>query len=867
MSATQPALERLRRPGRAGLAIGFALLAAGAVAAWAFGQRVAADRAAREAFPLVAGQLRVEGLVAPLQIDRDARGIPHVLASSEVDAWFGLGFAHAQDRLAQMLWLRRIALGRTAERIGEDGVATDRLVRTLGFPVLADAAVSQLEPETAALLEAYTAGVNARMARVRSGRVAPSLALRDARPLVPFPAGDETRSPSLDEDPWRVVDSLAVSKLVAWGAGASHERAVVLADLIERLGSMGARPFFPGGEQELGLSVPLDDPDERSGEEGPGQRPVTLLDLVALRAAAWAVPGRLTSSGAPFLVAELSVRPTVPSLLYEAHVRGGSLDAAGVTIPGLPVFWAGRNGEMSWAVAPLPVAAVDLFKESLRRGEAPPGEEGAVRAASTGSEETRGIVLYQNGSRWVPVAERTEEIRVGPPGATGSRVEQLRVRETRHGPIVNSVLADGSPRAPLALAWTGARSGDPLAGMARLAHAGSADDLREALVRHQAPPVEVVYADRGGEVGLQVAGWLPQRTLPSGLSPVPGRLRAFDWRSGIDPAALPHVELPVTGGGNEALADEVVSTGTRLEEELSGVRIEWLWRSGARARRIRSRLSALVGAGALELRAAAAIQQDVAANADPQLVPALLRLAGGRPELSPEGEEVANLLRGWDGVADVRSRGAVAFQLLVGHLLNELLEPAIGPELMDRYLALPGVEPTVLVQNIVLAAARGGRRGGWTDPERVGEAVRESLRRTWMSLSYRLGHNRERWTWGRLHEIEFRPFERPEQGAAGLPRSLGPFPMAGQALSIARAVPDPVSFQSRLASSFRMAVDLASPDRMLTSLAPGQSEHPRHVHFDDGVEPWREGREALVVTSRFLLEEAAVERLLLEPSR
>ncbi|MFP6625094.1 MAG: penicillin acylase family protein, partial [Myxococcota bacterium] len=209
---------------------------------------------------------------------------------------------------------------------------------------------------------------------------------------------------------------------------------------------------------------------------------------------------------------------------------------------------------------------------------------------------------------------------------------------------------------------------------------------------------------------------------------------------------------------------------------------------------------------------------------------------------------------------------AVAFQLLIGHLLDESLLP-IGSQLMDRYLSLPGVEATALVENIVVGAARSGREGGWTDPEAVSAAVRESLRRTWMSLSYRLGHNRERWTWGRLHAITFEPFGGPHTGVAVGDSDLGPFPMGGQAASVARAVPDRETFATRRASTYRMAVDLASPDRMLTALAPGQSEHPAHSHFDDGVAPWREGRPSLVVTSSFLLEEAAVERLVLEPLR
>jgi penicillin amidase len=854
----EPRRVGLRRLGRLGLLIGLGVLVLAGVGVWVASRQIADERAARDAFPMVSGQLRVEGLVERVGIDRDVRGIPHVLASNEADAWFGLGFAHAQDRLAQMLWLRRIALGRTAERLGEEGLDTDRLIRTLGIPQIAEAEAARLSPEASAALTAYAAGVDARMARIRAGRVAAPLPLQMRPGLVRIPWAPEPTPVRFDE-PWRPADSLAIGKLVSWGAGASHERPVVLWDLIERLGGMGSRPFFPGGERELGLAVPLDDPgDAPSGETRHRSR--SLHERASWRASAWAVPGRLTSSGSPILVAELSVAPMAPSLLYEAHVRGGGLDVAGVTVPGLPVFWAGRNPDLAWAASPLPVATVDLFKESLRRGEPPPGYDPPVAPVSAGpADSPRPTVLYQNGSRWVPVAERFEEITVGEPGSSDARVEQLRVRETRHGPLINTLLA--SRRLPLSLAWTGARKGDPITGLLRLARARSAQEVKEALALHRDPPVEVVYAAQDGSVGLQVAGWLPQRTLPSGLSPVPGRLRAFDWRSGIDLEALPHLELGDDSG------DWLVTTGTELEEELSGVHFEWLWRSQARASRLRARLEQVVEGGKLELRAAAEVQDDVAANADPQLVAAMLRLAGSPPELSPEAEEVVNLLRTWDGIAGTDSRGAVAFQLLIGHLLEELLAPTIGPELMERYLSLPGVEATALAQSIVIGAARSGREGGWTDPRVVSEAVREALRRTWMSLSYRLGHNRERWTWGRLHSITFRPFEMLDPEAEAHDGSLGPFPMAGQAASVARAVPDRETFSTRRASTYRMAVDLASPDRMLTTLAPGQSEHSQHPHFDDGVAPWREGRTSLVVTSPFLLEQAAVERLVLEPSK
>ena len=803
------------------------------------------ERAARHAFPMVAGQLRVEGLSARIEIARDSRGIPHVLATTEHDAWFGLGFAQAQDRLAQMFWLRRIALGRASESIGEAGLETDRLVRTLGIPRLAREQAERLDPRVRSALQSYAAGVEARVSRIRSARVAPPVAL----------------SGIADEAPWTLTDSLAVGKLVAWGAGASHERAVVLRDLIERLGAMGSRPFFPGGDRALAGAVPFDDTLEAPASESAPERSPGLADLASIRSSAWVLPGRLTRNGAPILVAELSVGATAPSLLYEAHVRGGELDVAGVTIPGLPVFWAGRNPHVAWAAAPLPVAAVDLFKETLRRGVATDSEGEGVSQEGGGSG--RPAVLYQNGSRWVPVKERYEEISVRQPGSEGHRLERLRIRETRNGPLINPLLAADVRREPLSLAWTGARSGDSLTGLFLVARARDAEAVRLALESHQEPPIEVVYADRQGRVGLQVAGWLPARRLPSGLTPVPGRLGAFRWSEAIERTSLPGRRIMPQGSGDGILPGWVLSTGTYLRAQESEAPLEWLWRDPGRAFRVRQLVGDLVSAGPVELRSAAAVQVDVSANTNPQLVAGLLALAGGASALSPEAGEVADLLRTWDGVAGQDSRGAAAFQLMIGHLVDELLVP-IGPALSERYLALPGVEPTALVESIVLGAARPGHKGGWTDTEVVSAAVRESLRRTWMSLTYRLGHNRERWTWGRLHAITFAPFAMPENSPVS---GLGPFPIGGQAESVARAVPDRRTFATRRVSSYRMAVDLASDDLVLTSLAPGQSEHPGHPHFDDGIAPWRAGRSSLLVMSPFLLEEAAVERLVLEPTR
>ena len=118
----------------------------------------------RQSLAQTQGTIRIDGLKAPVELLRDAYGIPHIRASSIEDAYFGLGFAHAQDRLWQMEMSRRIAAGRLSEIVGASGLDTDRFLRTLGVRRAAEASLAKLDPATRRVLDAYAAGVNAFLA-------------------------------------------------------------------------------------------------------------------------------------------------------------------------------------------------------------------------------------------------------------------------------------------------------------------------------------------------------------------------------------------------------------------------------------------------------------------------------------------------------------------------------------------------------------------------------------------------------------------------------------------------------------------------------------------------------------------------------
>ena len=124
---------------------------------------------------------------------RDTLGVPHVFAKSDHDAYFMVGYLHAQDRLFQMDSSRRQASGTLAELLGPSA-RERRQPRTLGLRRGAALAGGDLA-QSRATLEAYADGVNAWLS---------------ANPLPSEYAALELTKANVQ--PWTMLDSLAVAK-------------------------------------------------------------------------------------------------------------------------------------------------------------------------------------------------------------------------------------------------------------------------------------------------------------------------------------------------------------------------------------------------------------------------------------------------------------------------------------------------------------------------------------------------------------------------------------------------------------------------------------------------------------------------------
>ncbi len=768
------------------------------------------------AHPPVEGSLTVAGLEAPLRIVRDRRGVPHVRAASERDAWFGLGFAQAQDRLGQLVWLRRLALGRSAERTGEAGVASDSLARTLDFAGLAQRDLARATPAARRALEAYAAGVNAWLAQLRAGVVAPPLGL--AEPLASVEA-------------WSPRDSLAIAKHQAFALADPIAEILVLEQVVRAIGPGPARGLFPAPPRLDATSVaaraPRAVPDV--ARLSAARRALGLAGA-SVGSAGWIVGGEGTRRGRALLAADLHFPPTMPARVYEADLRGGALEVAGATLPGIPGFWVGFNPDVAWALVQTPAVVVDLFEETLY------------------AENPR---RYFEQGKWRELALREERIAVA-----GRPDVVLAVRQTSRGPLIDALFPEVGR--PLALRWTGALGGG-IDGLIALAHARDGASAREALRAHAEPVVSALIADARGAGFVQLAGALPRRAMPTGLQPVPSSNATYEWTSRLALEELPYEALSA-GRPWLIAADAPLAAGAS--------RIETLWRTGARARQLEARLREASARGRPDLAQLVALQGDTGSQLAHRTVEAVLALMADAPALGHDEALLLELLRHWDGASRADDRAAAAYHVLCVRTLPRLLRPPLGESLADAYLSLPRVSAsTLLADSLESAAAGGDPEAPWTSPALARDALSRALRETSLLLAARLGASREKWTWGRLHGVRFEPLWpgawRDDDAA------LGPVPLGGDAdaIFVSEYAALGETFDAAVVPGYRLLVDAGNLDQALTAFAPGESEHAGHPHATDGIERWRLGKPSLLSTSDPVIEDGPVQTLALEPAR
>jgi penicillin amidase len=737
------------------------------------------------------------------KITRDGHGVPHVRGETAADAWAGMGYACAQDRLFQLDYDRRRACGRWAEIAGVRAVGGDALSRRLGLAQAARRDVAVMSGPTRAAFEAYADGVNA--------------AIADG--AMPLPGRYQA-------EPWQAWHSVA-AYLVRHVLMGQWQHKLANAVLLARsgptafarletrppLGSPLAAP--PGGRLSAPVSRLLDDAlGDVAGHLG-------FLAEVEPGSNAWAVSGRLTAHGGAVLCNDSHRALDTPNVYWQCRVSCQDFDVAGATFPGLPGFpHFGFNGSVGWAITHADADSQDLYLERFSGRD------------------------YLTEDGWAPADVRRERIDV-----RGGSPVTVPVWATRHGPVVH-----GSPDSGIALAlkWTGThRANRGFECLLPMLTAGSAAELCDAQRGWVDPVNNLVCADVAGDIGYQCRGEVPARSSDCGRRlPVAGWDGRCEWTSAVPFDELPRTVDPAAG---------YVMTANNAIVDGDAPYLSYTFAQPFRAERLRSLLDGRTG---LTVDALAGMQADTVSLA----ARGWGRVLGPLGSIGPLGDERAEaaraLLAGFDGDLAAESAQALLYACFVRALAAGLYRPILGPATWD-WVASGTLAPTLSLirrwlgndtwELLGMPVPSDGAAGAADDGaaerrERVLAAVPAALASAWSAAVAIGGPDPRQWRWGDAHQAALvHPLEGAGAGdgagaGAGWPAGV---PMGGDADTIQAAgygwrAGAPFTVSSL--SVYRQVVDLADGSSASSVIPGGASGDPADPHFADQLAEWAAGR-------------------------
>ena len=745
---------------------------------------------------------------ASVSIARDGHGVPYLASSSDTAAFYAVGYVHAQDRLWQLEVQRHMVQGRLGELFGKESVSQDIWFRTLGLYRSAQLAWPALSRQAQASLTAYAAGVNAGMAA--QAHLPLEFQLLDVKPA-----------------PWTEIDSLAWIKMFAFDLGGNFRKEIAHYVAKQTLPDTQLAPFFPdqqsktsaaiagtpssvGSEHGLRALAAFQDKLER--ELGLGGR--------AVGSNAWVVSGRHTADGAALLANDPHLGLQIPSLWYPISVNGTSLHVTGMSLVGLPLVIFGHNDHIAWGGTNMMADTQDLYLEQ------------------TDASDANAYMLNGSAQRYL---SRTEEIQVRPdfPAALHQAYLpiQVQIRSTRHGPIISDQFHVFDH--PVSLRWTALDAGDTsYEAFYRLGFARDWTDFKSALGALVAPAMNLVYADREGNIGSLSAGRIPIRKHGDGAMPSPGWNDDYAWTGFIPSADWPESYNPASGF--------IVNANNRMVGAEYPHFISLDWASPARAQRIAQLLAdKSEGQKRLSLRDMQQIQGDTIDLDARRLMKAIAWFA-------PQNAEQAGAwayLTHWDGDMAANSPAAAIFHVWMRHFRKRLFDAPLkhggtNPAQAEyaRHLG-DGVDLRGVARLMQRQDANWCADGAGAAPNCYQSMLAGALKAALDELEKRTGErDPAQWQWGALHQTVYahtpfshvKPLDKLFEKRISNGGSENAINVAGTQFS-----PDE-GYSQRLGPSFRQTISLHR-DRIVHHYmnSTGQSGNVVSAHYADMVEPFR----------------------------
>ncbi len=806
----------------------------------------------------------------------DELGIPHIYATNDADAMFVQGYASAADRFLQMDFIRRLSTGRLSEVLGPlapaEALASDlemrRIMMTGNGTMVYDEQFALLDANTQQLLTSYTDGINAWIADAREERNGQSP-----------PANALLSAVGYDLAEWTPADTFAVGRYQQWNLSGS------LGDELYNGELRSAIVDHPEGGQdvyrELVRSAPADDtvtlPEWFEGPAFAGLSPLTALGAPAGAGAEikgeqlgetlrrlrhpgreygdewkgsnnWVVGPSLTGGNA-MLANDPHLTLLNPPLFYNTHINtkrfgSGSVNAIGVTFPGIPGLLVGHNERVAWGVTTLGYDVLDLYAEEMVGDDA---------------------VRFDGENVPVAFSEQTFVFGMGE-DATEAVVQVPYV--PHHGAVVSGEGAlRGNDETLITMKWTGREPTTDFKAFFGLLTAGNMDDFFEAVGYFDVGAQSFVGVDVEGDIGYYGHALVPNRpwnleSVPPD-APMPGT-GEYEWDGYLEDERLVQDRNPDRGYIVTANNDIV---GTTLDNNpFNDPVYYWYWQDlGFRIGRITELIEEHGAGGALTLEDMEAIQDDTFSLEGERAVPLILGALSATNVTDARLDEALGYLREWNfgtptGVEspvreDTPSQeeknqavGATVFYSLQRVLANRLVQDDMevygvqlrGSQHRARFL-LYALENTGASESTA----------HWFDDvstlveEAPADLILASLEQAVADLTELLGEDMATWQWGRLHKVVGPDVLSQATGLRSRNETNGPVANDGSQFTVDvsgyGSGPDigEESFFTGAGAQVRFVAEMEEGAIVSRSVLPGgQSGNADSLYFSDQWDEW-----------------------------
>ncbi len=741
--------------------------------------------------PSYSGNINLEKIDNETTVYFDDYGIPHIYAENELDAVTALGYVHAQDRLWQMELMRRIAPGKLSEIFGEKMLKNDQFFVSLGIEEASEKSIKNLDKngEVYKLATAYLNGVNQ---FIDNG-----------------PTPIEFTLIGVDKEHYQLNDIYNIMGYMSFSFAMAQKTDPFLSVIKEKLGDNYLK--------ELGVDI---NPNTTLIKNA--KPTVESLENLAFNvnkimesnpippfigSNSWVVSPKKTTTGNVLFANDPHIGFAQPAVWYEAHISTPNYELYGYHLAGVPFPLLGHNRNYAYGLTMFENDDIDFYKEENHPSDA------SKYKTPNGYED------YKTVTKTIKVKD-AEDV-------------TITVRSTRHGPIMNDVVAAISQTAPIAMSWVFTQlEGNMLSALYTISRATEMKDVKKGASMIHAPGLNLMYGDAKGNVAWWAAGKLykhkPHVNTKFILDGATGEDDPIEY---LDFSENPMAENPTWN---------YVYSANNQPDTIANILYPGYYLSEDRAKRITQLLEPKNN---WNKETMASMITDVTSSVSPSVIKEFASSINFN-SFNKNEQRAIDILQLWDGSNTIDAVAPTIYNKLIYQYLKNTYEDELGEELFTQFLS------THLSKRAIANQIKKDSSIWWDNVstsnkiETKKEILSTALIETVAALENQLGNDISAWNWGKVHTLEH---QHPLGTVAALKSyfNVGPFPING-----AREVINNRGYKYdntglytvNAGPSTRRIIDFSDVENSLSVLPTGQSGNPFSAHYKDQAEMFNKGK-------------------------